>query len=221
MSTPSAAVCAGRGMGPWGRDGRHGRAGSPRERRRVSSGRQQADDDAVTAAVNVDRERFVAVTQAAWASPATAARRASRSARPARADLVGQPAKVMWIGSRIKQCSEEVRSAPLDVKARSGPFRPRSTAGRIAGSGREARPRAVAEEPRAHRPAFVRRGGAQRRRNLRSPSPAWWVAGKPCSIRFQTAPLSPSRWLHRRIFSRVSPHRPTPTTPAGQIFAQR
>ncbi|GAA4399553.1 hypothetical protein GCM10023168_07080 [Fodinibacter luteus] len=78
----------------------------------------------VPATVTNDGERLVVVTPDGMGvahhddtrdEPGEPAR--ERSANPA--DLVEQPAKVMRIGSMIKQLLDEVRSAPLDEKGRA------------------------------------------------------------------------------------------------------
>lgn len=85
--------------------------------------RDQDDDDArvLPATVTSDGERVVVVTPegmgvAPHGGPDEAAGR-ERSTNPA--DLVEQPAKVMRIGSMVKQLLEEVRSAPLDDRGRA------------------------------------------------------------------------------------------------------
>jgi hypothetical protein len=49
----------------------------------------------------------------------SAAEGQSEGGRPALADMVSQPDKVMRIGTMIKQLLEEVRAAPLDERSRS------------------------------------------------------------------------------------------------------
>ncbi|MFQ6171185.1 proteasome activator [Oryzobacter sp. R7] len=81
------------------------------------------DDEgqAVPATVTSDGERVVVVTpQGMGVAPhvtSDAAPERERSTNPA--DLVEQPAKVMRIGSMVKQLLEEVRSAPLDDRGRA------------------------------------------------------------------------------------------------------
>ncbi len=85
---------------------------------------QDQDDSegrAVPATVTTDGERVVVVTPDGMGvaphhgQPAHDGR--ERPTNPA--DLVEQPAKVMRIGSMVKQLLEEVRSAPLDEKGRA------------------------------------------------------------------------------------------------------
>ncbi|HSF97446.1 MAG TPA: bacterial proteasome activator family protein [Ornithinibacter sp.] len=81
---------------------------------------ESADDDNATyAAVNVDSDRVVVVTEDGMgvARHDDPPREPQRPTNPA--DLVEQPAKVMRIGSMIKQLLEEVRSAPLDERGRA------------------------------------------------------------------------------------------------------
>ncbi|HYN65437.1 MAG TPA: bacterial proteasome activator family protein [Ornithinibacter sp.] len=87
-------------------------------------GEQDQDDSegrAVPATVTSDGERVVVVTPdgmgvAAHGEQPTDGGR-ERPSNPA--DLVEQPAKVMRIGSMVKQLLDEVRSAPLDEKGRA------------------------------------------------------------------------------------------------------
>jgi Protein of unknown function (DUF2587) len=94
---------------------------SPDNDRRDESGDTTAEDDAVFAAVNVDSERVVVVTQDGMgvARHDDPPREEPRERPTNPADLVEQPAKVMRIGSMIKQLLEEVRSAPLDERGRA------------------------------------------------------------------------------------------------------
>ncbi|MGL4745908.1 MAG: proteasome activator [Dermatophilaceae bacterium] len=80
------------------------------------------DERPVPTAVTTDGDRVVVVTPEGMG----VAERAPDGARPPRddaprspADLVEQPAKVMRIGSMVKQLLEEVRSAPLDERGRA------------------------------------------------------------------------------------------------------
>jgi hypothetical protein len=78
------------------------------------------DDNAMYAAVNVDSERVVVVTQDGMGVARHDDPPRQEPPRPTNpADLVEQPAKVMRIGSMIKQLLEEVRSAPLDERGRA------------------------------------------------------------------------------------------------------
>ena len=63
-----------------------------------------------------DQQRFVVVTQD---GTGVAGEVADEDGATALADLVAQPAKVMRIGSMIKQLLEEVRNAPLDEAGRA------------------------------------------------------------------------------------------------------
>ncbi len=73
----------------------------------------------IPATVTSDGERVVVITPDGMgvAPHREEADQSHRSSNPA--DLVEQPAKVMRIGSMIKQLLEEVRSAPLDDKGRA------------------------------------------------------------------------------------------------------
>ena len=80
---------------------------------------ERTESQGVPATMTDDGERIVIVTPdgmgvAQSTSPAAETERPSNPA-----DLVEQPAKVMRIGSMIKQLLEEVRSAPLDEKGRA------------------------------------------------------------------------------------------------------
>ena len=87
--------------------------------------RQPDQDDpeerAVPATVTSDGERVVVVTPdgmgVAPQEPEPSQEERERPSNPA--DLVEQPAKVMRIGSMVKQLLEEVRAAPLDDAART------------------------------------------------------------------------------------------------------
>ena len=63
-----------------------------------------------------DQQRFVVVSQD---GTGIAGEVADEDGATALADLVAQPAKVMRIGSMIKQLLEEVRNAPLDEAGRT------------------------------------------------------------------------------------------------------
>lgn len=87
--------------------------------------RDPADDDAgraVPATVVGDPDRVVVVTpEGMGVAPRPAEGEEHEHDEAARnpADLVEQPAKVMRIGSMVKQLLEEVRSAPLDERGRA------------------------------------------------------------------------------------------------------
>ena len=79
------------------------------------------DDRVVPATVTSDGERVVVVTPE-WMGVAPQQPEQSEAGRERvtnPADLVEHPAKVMRIGSMVKQLLEEVRSAPLDEKGRA------------------------------------------------------------------------------------------------------
>ena len=63
-----------------------------------------------------DQQRFVVVTQDGMG---VSEREGEENGSTSPADLVEQPAKVMRIGSMIKQLLEEVRNAPLDEAGRT------------------------------------------------------------------------------------------------------
>ena len=80
------------------------------------------EERAVPATVTSDGERVVVVTPDGMgvASQEPEPRQEEERERPGNpADLVEQPAKVMRIGSMVKQLLDEVRSAPLDEKGRA------------------------------------------------------------------------------------------------------
>ena len=83
----------------------------------------RADDEAprsVPATVVGDPDRIVVVTpDGMGVPPASRRHEPERDAPTNPADLVEQPAKVMRIGSMVKQLLEEVRSAPLDDRGRA------------------------------------------------------------------------------------------------------
>ncbi len=92
--------------------------------------REQDDDGprTVPATVAADPERVVVVTPegmgVAPRDPASSGEEGGedgegRQRDPSPADLVEHPAKVMRIGSMVKQLLEEVRSAPLDDRGRA------------------------------------------------------------------------------------------------------
>ena len=86
--------------------------------------RQDPDTDdqrrAVPATVVGDADRVVVVTpEGMGVAPREAPAAEDREAPTNPADLVEQPAKVMRIGSMVKQLLEEVRSAPLDDRGRA------------------------------------------------------------------------------------------------------
>ena len=123
------------------------------------------------------------------------------------ADLVEQPAKVMRIGSMIKQLLEEVRSAPLDEAGRARlaeihqPLdrRARGRPGARAGRGARADHAAV---PGRRRPPTPSCG---------SPRPSSSGGWRGCSTASRPR-CSPSRWRPRRSCSRCARCRRAPAT---------
>ena len=91
------------------------------DQHRPDPDQDDAERQGVPVTVTSDGERVVVVTPDGMGvadheqSPANDTR--ERPTNPA--DLVEQPAKVMRIGSMIKQLLDEVRSAPLDEKGRA------------------------------------------------------------------------------------------------------
>jgi hypothetical protein len=77
----------------------------------ISSGPPQPRPDG-----DSDQQRFVVVTQDGMG---VSEREGQEDSATSPADLVEQPAKVMRIGSMIKQLLEEVRNAPLDEAGRT------------------------------------------------------------------------------------------------------
>ena len=91
------------------------------EQHRPEADQDDSERQRVPVTVTSDGERVVVVTPDGMGvadhddPPADESR--ERPANPA--DLVEQPAKVMRIGSMVKQLLDEVRSAPLDEKGRA------------------------------------------------------------------------------------------------------
>jgi hypothetical protein len=91
------------------------------EQDRTGQDQDDSEGRVVPATVTSDGERVVVVTPDGMGvaqhddTPRDETR--ERSTNPA--DLVEQPAKVMRIGSMVKQLLDEVRSAPLDEKGRA------------------------------------------------------------------------------------------------------
>jgi len=87
---------------------------------RQDQSQDDPDDRVVPATVTSDGERVVVVTPdgmgVAPHDPEPTRQEGERPTNPA--DLVEQPAKVMRIGSMVKQLLDEVRSAPLDEQGR-------------------------------------------------------------------------------------------------------
>jgi hypothetical protein len=100
-----------------------GRMGDMSEHPRGEQDQDDSENRAVPATVTSDGERVVVVTPDGMG---VAPHRDGSEPRPEPrerptnpADLVEQPAKVMRIGSMVKQLLEEVRSAPLDDQGRT------------------------------------------------------------------------------------------------------
>jgi len=91
------------------------------EQHRPDRDQDDAEGRGVPATVTSDGERVVVVTPDGMGVAAqdddTSGSTRDRPTNPA--DLVEQPAKVMRIGSMVKQLLDEVRSAPLDEKGRA------------------------------------------------------------------------------------------------------
>ena len=91
------------------------------EQDRTSPDQDDSEGHVVHATVTSDGERVVVVTPdgmgVAQHDDPSPDRTPERPTNPA--DLVEQPAKVMRIGSMVKQLLDEVRSAPLDEKGRA------------------------------------------------------------------------------------------------------
>ena len=131
-------------------------------------------------------------------SPTTRACR-NRLAAPAAEDvreedhvtaMVEQPAKVMRIGTMIKQLLEEVRAAPLDEAGRQRLREIHES------SITRARGRPVARAARGARPADAcpsATDGAQPRPSCASPRPSWSAGSRGCSTASRPR-CSPSRW---------------------------
>jgi hypothetical protein len=73
----------------------------------------------MTASSQPEPESFRIVTVGPDGSPVEDGNEASESSEGVVAEMVEQPAKVMRIGSMIKQLLEEVRAAPLDEASRA------------------------------------------------------------------------------------------------------
>ena len=119
------------------------------------------------------------------------------------ADLVEQPAKVMRIGSMVKQLLEEVRSAPLDDRgrARLADIHDRSIAELKDGLA----PELVAELERIALP--FKDAEPRPTPSSASPRPSW-SAGSRGSSTASRPPSSPSRWPRRPSCSRCAHSRP-------------
>src|SRR3954453_14978113 len=108
---PGHVVARGPRVRPWSlaSAGRRGSwQGGPM---RISSGPPQPRPDGGS-----DQQRFVVVTQDGMG---VSEHEGEEDGQTSPADLVEQPAKVMRIGSMIKQLLEEVRNAPLDEAGRT------------------------------------------------------------------------------------------------------
>ncbi len=91
------------------------------EQHRPEPDQDDAEPQGVPVTVTSDGERVVVVTPDGMGVSDHEDRPADdgRERRTNPADLVEQPAKVMRIGSMVKQLLDEVRSAPLDEKGRA------------------------------------------------------------------------------------------------------
>jgi len=91
------------------------------EQQRPETDGDDGESRGVPTTVTSDGERVVVVTpDGMGVAPHDAAPAGANRERPTNpADLVEQPAKVMRIGSMVKQLLDEVRSAPLDEKGRA------------------------------------------------------------------------------------------------------
>ena len=165
----------------------------------------------VPTTVTSDGERVVVVTpDGMGVAPHDDPSRRRAPTRPTNpADLVEQPAKVMRIGSMVKQLLEEVRSAPLDEKGRA----------RLA----EIHERSIAELEDGLAPELVEEleritlpfkdDVALRRRAAHRPGPARRAGWRACSTASRRR-SSRSRWPRRRSCSRCA-QLPPGTTPPG------
>ena len=111
--------------------------------------------------------------------------------------MVEQPAKVMRIGTMIKQLLEEVRSAPLDdASPRPAPQIPSSSIEELeeglAPELRDELNRLTRRSPTTPPPATPSSGSRR---------PSWWAGWRACS-RASRRPCSPSRWRRGRSWSR-------------------
>ena len=147
------------------------------EQHRPEPDQDDSERQGVPVTVTSDGERVVVVTPDGMGvaehddPPADETR--ERPTNPA--DLVEQPAKVMRIGSMVKQLLDEVRSAPLDEKgrARLAEIHQRSIAELEDGLA----PELVEELERITLPVLGR--VTLRRRAADRPGPAGRVAGRP------------------------------------------
>ena len=123
-------------------------------------------------------------------------------------DLVEQPAKVMRIGTMIKQLLEEVRAAPLDDASRGKLARDPQDQHPRAGGGPGAR---TARRARAA-DAAVHRGLACRPTpSCESPRRSWSAGWKDCSTASRPR-CSPSRWRPASSSSRCARARCRPAS---------
>ena len=187
--------------------------------------------------------RIVVVTQDGMgvSTPGSPGRDGSDEESSNPADLVEQPAKVMRIGSMIKNLLDEVRNAPLDeagrtrlaeihrrsieeLKAGLAPELSRSSTGSPC---RSARPRPPTPSCGSPRPSWSAgsRGcsTASRPRSSPSrwrPSSSCRVCGAPCPRvtppRRTRARACPARWVARR-----APERPGPASTSDGLLERR
>ena len=114
--------------------------------------------------------------------------------------MVEQPAKVMRIGSMIKQLLEEVRAAPLDEASRVRLKEIHASSVKELEDGSRARAGGGAGAAVA---AVHRRQRCRPRRSCGSPRPSWW-AGWRASSTASRPRCSPSRWRPAPSWSRCA-----------------
>ena len=173
------------------------------------SDEQEPQPREVHATATIDDDKVVVVTPDAM-GVADRDPEGKPSQNPA--DLVEQPAKVMRIGSMIKQLLEEVRNAPLDEKGRA----------RLA----DVHERSLPSSRTVSRPSSSRSSSASRCRSARtpprtpssaSPRPSS-SAGSRASSTGSRPRSSPSRWRPRPSSSRcVSCLPATPRHPVSRL----
>ena len=132
-------------------------------------------------------------------------------------DLVEQPAKVMRIGTMIKQLLEEVRAAPLDDASRNRLREIHRTSIRELEDGLAPELRDELERL----DAAVHRG----RRSRRTPScgsrrPSWSAGSRACSTASRPR-CSPSRWRPASSWSRCARARCRPASACPDSAAAR
>ena len=123
-----------------------------------------------------------------------------RPPRSRTSEFVSEPAKVMRIGSMIKQLLDEVRATPLDEPGRERLAEIYETS--IAELGAALSPD-LRDELQPAGAAVRRRRGAERRRAARRPRPSS-SAGSRASSTASRPPCSPSRWRPASSSSRCA-----------------